>query len=150
DVLYNRIYKNTYWKSLYNWQVGDAKRNGPYDIRENSEPEQNNANSDPKSKKIRHRYMEHGRVSKFYEGIEEQRFAARLFVRLIATLEMVLKDPDSEIVVRFGNRDDFKSALKLLASVTLPTYFGTLFKEPLFEDYDQVEPYPSWDYWDRI
>lgn len=149
-TLFNRIYKNSYWKSLYNWQVNDAKRNGPYDIRENSEPDQNNTPPDPKSKKIRHRYMEHGRVSKIYEGTEEQRFAARLFVRLIATLEMVLKDPDSEVVVRFGNRDDFKSALKLLETVTLPTYFGTLFKEPLFEDYDQVEPYPSWDYWDGI
>ncbi|MFA6535038.1 MAG: hypothetical protein WCS92_02155 [Candidatus Babeliales bacterium] len=150
EVLCDRVYKNSYWKSLYSWQANDAKRNGPYDIRENSEPEQNNPNTDPKSKKIKRRYMEHGRVVKFYEGIDEQRFAARLFVRLVATLEMILKDPDSEIVVRFGNRDDFKSALKLLESITLPTYFGILFKEPLFEDYDQVEPYPSWDYWDQV
>ncbi len=150
SILYDRTYRSSYWKSLYSWQVSDAKRNGPYDIRENYTPEQNTQKPNTKSKKIQRRYMEHGRVYKFYEGIEEQRFAARLFVRLIATLEMVLKDPDSEIVVRFGNRDDFKSALKLLESITLPTYFGILFKEPLFEDYDQVEPYPSWDYWDQI
>lgn len=155
-ILWDRISKGTYWKSFYNWQVNDAKKNGLYDIKENSESIKNSSISnseskfDPKSKRIMRRYLDHGRIYKVYEGAEEQRFGARLFVRLIATLEMVLKDPDSDIVVRFGDKDDFKSALKLLESITLPNYFGILFKEPLFEDYDQVEPYPSWDYWDGM
>ena len=37
----------------------------------------------------------------------------RLMVRLLATLEMVLKDPDSDVVIRYGNRDDFSAALKI-------------------------------------
>ncbi len=156
SILWEKMGKSTCWQSFYNWQVNDAKKNGLYDLRENAEPGKNgsnqnsNFNSNSKSKKIVHQYNDHGRVYKLYEGAEEQRFGAKLFVRLIATLEMVLKDPDSDIVVRFGNRDDFTAALKLLESVTLPNYFGILFKEPLFEDYDRVEPYPSWDYWDGM
>jgi hypothetical protein len=149
-ILWDRLSKSAYWKSGYDSQVTAVTRNGPYDLKENSEPERDNEKLDSKSKKIKRFYMEHGRVGKIYCGIHEQRFGARLFVRLIATLEMVLKDSDSDIVVRFGNKDDFKAALKLLEAVTLPNYFGIQFKEPLFEDYDQVEPYPSWDYWDEL
>jgi hypothetical protein len=133
SVLLEKMSASLYWKSVYTEQQRYAKQNGLYDFN-----------------KIRFFYEDQGRANRICLGSEKDRFAAKLFVRLIATLEMVLKDPDSDIVVRFGNRQDFKAAIRLLEMVTLPTYFGLLFKEPLFKDYDAVEPYPSWDYWDNL
>ena len=86
----------------------------------------------------------YGVAQKIYLGSEEQRGAAQLAVRLLATLEMVVKDPDADIVVREGNRDDFKAALQLFEKITLPRYFKIIFEEDLFDDYNDVEPYPSW------
>jgi len=82
-------------------------------------------------KKIHFLHQCQGRVEKIYLGSKENKFAAKLFIRLIATLEMVLKDPDSDIIVRYGNREDFKAAVKLLETVTLPTYLGIIFPKPL-------------------
>jgi hypothetical protein len=84
-----------------------------------------------------------------YIGTEEQKKEAQLVVRLLATLEMILKDPEADIAVRDGNREDFKAALKLFEYVILPRYFKTIFLTDLFDDYDAVEPYPSWEFWDR-
>jgi len=75
--------------------------------------------------------------------------ASRLFVRLLATLEMFVKDPEAHIVVRDGNRDDFKAALKILEKVVLPHFAGIFFSQNLFDDYDEVEPYPSWEFWEE-
>jgi hypothetical protein len=83
-------------------------------------------------------------------GGSTQRQLASFVVRLLATLEMVIKDPDADIVVRYGNRDDFKAALKLFERVILPKYCNLVFNQPLFDNSDTTEPYPSWDYWDSI
>ncbi|MFA5306695.1 MAG: hypothetical protein WC365_04560, partial [Candidatus Babeliales bacterium] len=85
-----------------------------------------------------------------YIGSEQQEPAARLAIRLLATLDMILKDPESAVVVRNGNREDFKAALKLFEYVVTPRYFKTIFANRLFSDYDAVEPYPSWEFWDRL
>jgi len=74
----------------------------------------------------------------------------RLIIRLLATLEMVLKDPDSDVVIRYGNREDFKAGLKILESVVFPNHCNVFFLEPLFDDYDMAEPYPSWEWWDKM
>ena len=74
--------------------------------------------------------------------------AARLLIRILATLEMIIKDPDADIAIRFGDREDFKAALKLMQKTTLPKYFGILFLDDLFDNYDDVEPYPCWDEWE--
>ena len=66
--------------------------------------------------------------------------AARLFVRAIATLETLVKDPRAIILVRRGDGDDFAAALVLLEHVTLPRYFNVRFDRPLFDDYGTVEP----------
>ena len=66
-------------------------------------------------------------------------------MQALATLEMIIKDPEADIVVRKGNRDDFIAALKLFERVTLPKYFHIIFPKPLFDDYSKVEPCVSWD-----
>jgi hypothetical protein len=85
-----------------------------------------------------------------YVGSEQQEPAARLAIRLLATLDMILKDPESAVVIRSGNREDFKAALKLFEFVVIPRYLKTIFANRLFSDYDAVEPYPSWEFWDRL
>lgn len=73
------------------------------------------------------------------------REAAQLFVRAIATLDMILKDLDAICIIRKGNKDDFKAALILIEKIILPRYFGVSFPSPLFENYDTVEPVISWN-----
>lgn len=81
---------------------------------------------------------------------KKQRPGLKLLARMLATLEMVVKDPDADLVVQFGDRDDFKAALRLFESVTMPRYLGLYSDKPLFKDYDAVEPYPSWEFWDNM
>lgn len=87
---------------------------------------------------------------KLYLGNQSHIPIARMLIRLLATLEMVLKDPDADIVIRDGNREDFKAALKLFEHVVLPGHCNIIFLEDVFSDYDSVEPYPSWDFWDNL
>ena len=87
------------------------------------------------------------RLHKIYIANQEQYTAMRLGVRMLATLDMLCKDPDSSVVIRLGNREDFKAGVQLLEQITLPKYFGLFCGKPLFDNYDHVEPYPSWDYW---
>lgn len=85
-----------------------------------------------------------------YTGEEWQRPGAKRLVRMLATLEMVMRDPEADVVIRPGNREDFKAAIKLFEQATLPRFFGIYFKQPLFTRYQDVEPYPSWDFWDTF
>ncbi len=85
--------------------------------------------------------------SKTYETIkaDDPRIPSlQLWVRMIATLDMVLKDPEAKIIVRKGNREDFVAAIHLLELITLPYYFGIKAEGPLFDDYSAVEPVISW------
>lgn len=91
-----------------------------------------------------------GTSKKVFLGTHEHKIIARFVIRLLATLEMVVKDANADIVVRDGNRDDFKAALKLFEHVVLPIHCGIAFVDDLFDDYDQIEPIPSWDYWESI
>jgi hypothetical protein len=85
-----------------------------------------------------------------YLGDKQHRSAVKMLIRLWATLEMVVKDPDGDIAIRYGNREDFKAAIKLFEKITLPRYFGIIYPKNLFKNYDDVEPYPSWSYWDSM
>lgn len=71
-------------------------------------------------------------------------------VRLLATIEMVLRDPESSIVIRDGNRQDFKAAIKLFEKVALPLSIGFMPCSGLFPDYNAVEPFPSWHFWEDV
>ncbi|MCK4265423.1 hypothetical protein KAW80_03635 [Candidatus Babeliales bacterium] len=84
--------------------------------------------------------------AKIFLGTPNMKDSARLFIKMIATLEMILKDADADIVVRKGNKEDFAAALHLLEKIVLPEFLGIFFPEPLFEDYNSVEPILSWDF----
>lgn len=72
--------------------------------------------------------------------------AAQLFVRAIATLDMIIKDPMADIMVRKENKEDFIAALRLLEHVLLPSYWEVVLDKPLFNKYIIVEPIISWDF----
>ncbi len=71
--------------------------------------------------------------------------AIALWVRAIATLEMLIKDPLTPILVRKGVKEDFVAALRLLERVTLPRYFGIYLDKNLFVDYYAVQPVIPWE-----
>ena len=75
----------------------------------------------------------------------DQLAGARLFVRGIATLDMIAKDPEVDLGSRRANRDDFCANVRTIEWLTLPWLYGLLPQEPLFDDYDSVEPLISWD-----
>ncbi len=69
----------------------------------------------------------------------------QLWLRSIATLEMICKDPTSDILVRKGDIIDFILAVKLLEKITLPLYFTITHKEGLFSHYEQIQPVIPWE-----
>lgn len=149
ELIMQELAKSTWWQVQSEGMVKEALRNGfcnqqrpdpkKPDPKKNNQESQNQAILKPRQAPRR-----------LCLGIKQQRSAARMMIRILATLEMVVKDPDSDIVVRYGNREDFKAALKLFEKITLPKYFDILFKDNLFKNYDRVEPYPSWAFWDKL
>ena len=139
--LYSQLQKSSLFRYEQNNILNTAKRNGllkkgmdALDIYAENKTQNKQPNQMP-SRKI-------------FFAQPSQFAGARMFVRMIATLEMIAKDVNSNIAVRYGNRQDFKAALKLIEKIVLPKYFGLLFPRPLFDDYNTVEPYPSWDFWE--
>ena len=147
------------WKWLHDWMVKEAEKNKefkPIELLTEELKSKTDAKKGADQKQAEDSSLNNsknnivGRATKIYLGRKNQRAAARLFVRLIATLEMILKDPDGDLAVRFGDRKDFVSAIQLLEMVTIPNYFGILFKQKLFKNYENVEPYPSWNFWNSV
>ncbi len=145
EVIMQELAKSTWWQVQSEGMVKEALRNGFWN---KPRPELKQQKQESCDKQI----IQNQRLGqrRLCLGIKQQRSAARMMIRILATLEMVVKDPDSDIVVRYGNREDFKAALKLFEKITLPKYFDILFKENLFKNYDRVEPYPSWEFWDKL
>jgi hypothetical protein len=83
-----------------------------------------------------------------YRTIKKQkpfcRAAIQLWVRAVATLDMILKDIDADIMVRSDDRHDFIAAVNLLEHITLPAYFGISLESPLFDNYNLVDPVIEW------
>lgn len=131
--LYKKLKSSYIWKREQSQTLKMAKKNGEYNTTKK------NRNTEKKST-----------GSSIKLGTTEQKPAIQLIVRLLVTLEMILKDPNADIIIRPLNKKDFKSALKLFEKMTLPKYFGILFEENLFDNYDQVEPYPSWEAWENL
>lgn len=161
--------KNDYWKYYYNIMIKEAEKNKEFKqvellTEESKQKQEEKPKTDKKTdeKNVDQQQSEYsnvnednsnnivGRTKKIYLGRKDQRSAARLFIRLIVTLEMILKDPDADLAVRFGDRKDFVSAVQLLEMVTIPNYFGIIFKQRLFKNYESVEPYPSWSFWNSV
>jgi len=64
----------------------------------------------------------------------------RLVVQALATLHMNLKKPSDDIMVRYGNQDDFIAVLRIFENFMLPKYVSIQLKGSLFSDYLAVEP----------
>jgi hypothetical protein len=129
SILYEKLKESMRWQSDLDSLARTAGRNGEFKLK--------NAGN----------LWSRGKT---YLGDKTHKPLAQMLVRLLVTLDMVVKDPDADIVVRYGNREDFRAALLLFEKITLPRYFGMFFSDALFENYDEVEPYPSWDFWDSI
>ena len=136
--LYERLKKHPWWKGDNQWLLNSAQKNGVFD--------KNAENSNKKDNKG----ASWLRVSNVKIGSDAIRSAVKRMVRLLATLEMIAKDPEANRVVRSGCKSDFKSALMLIENLILPYYFGVVFERPLFKNYDKVGPYPSWEHWERL
>ena len=141
SILYDRLIQNKYQQAEYAKLLKAAHENRKKaDEQEdegqiqNSVEEQKKPDADPW----------HDDFEDVYKDIllakPEQKAGAQLFVRAIATLEMILKDPNANVVVRKGNRKDFIAAMRVLELYVLPFYFGMVFDEPLFDDYARVDP----------
>lgn len=83
-------------------------------------------------------------------GTPWQEETIRQALRMWFTLDMVIKDPDSELVVRSGNRDDIAASVTLLEAFIMPKYFGLSFEHNLFPDYGAIELFPSNEYWPHL
>ncbi|HBS48254.1 TPA: hypothetical protein DEO28_04175 [Candidatus Dependentiae bacterium] len=127
--LYEKLQSNAQWrKEIYNLKM-QAQRSGEY----NSAQKQNTPNVNPP----------------IFLGAQSQISGAQLFVLAIATLEMILKDPDCFIAARKGNKKDFIATIKLLELVTLPKHFHIIFAQPLFENYETLQPLFPWEYFEN-
>ena len=89
----------------------------------------------------------HRNIKDIFTSAPWQDDIVRHAIRLWFTLDMVIKDPESELVVRLGNRLDTAAAATLLEAVMIPKYFGLQFENNLFEDYEKIELFPSDEYW---
>ena len=79
-------------------------------------------------------------ATKVYSVAPEQKAGLQLFVRLIASLEMYVKDLDADFAVRRNNKDDFIAEVMLLERITLPWLFGLFSADKLFDAYDEITP----------
>lgn len=76
-----------------------------------------------------------------YVGDEDYKSSIKFFIRLVTTMDMIVKDPDADIVIRSGNQDDYAAALLLFEKCTLPLYFGMYYPDGLFKDVHRIRPY---------
>jgi len=77
---------------------------------------------------------------RIYVGRDEYKPSCRFVVRALATVEMVMKDANSDIALRRGNKKDFVAALTLFEKILLPSYFDIVFEKNLFDNYGLVKP----------
>ena len=138
--LYEKLEQSALWKKELEDMRRQAQSNGVYKKDAKTETKQDKA--------AQNNYYGNSMFGsknnvKIFQGNKEQEETIKLLIRMLVTLETVIKDPEADIVVRFGDRQDFAAALKLFEKITLPKYFGILFKQDLFDDYDYVEPFPS-------
>jgi hypothetical protein len=78
--------------------------------------------------------------AKVFLMAENQKKGMQLYVRSVATLDMLVKDLEADFALRRYNQKDFKAHLLLTEQITLPWLFGLFSMEPLFDDYNEVQP----------
>ncbi len=131
SLLYEKILKKKRFPKDRESRLTQAKKNGDYPRRSDDQEEQKQTGA------------------RIYLGRADQRVGAQLLVVMLATCEMLIKDPHADVALRRGNKKDFAAALHLFEEITLPKYFNVIFEEPLFENYDAVEPLIPWDYFEQ-
>lgn len=142
--LYTLLEQNIAWPYQQESLHLQAQRNGKVSFTEGVFSFEKTQATDPNKPAVAPKKT----IKKKLLGHPLQRDGARHLIRLLATLEMIIKDPETNIIIRKNNREDFTAAIKLLEKITLPYYFHIIFDAPLFNDYESIEPYPSWDYWE--
>jgi hypothetical protein len=80
----------------------------------------------------------HGLVAPRHERVGQELIA--LMVQALATVHFNLKDAHDDIMVRYGNQEDFVAALYILEQLILPKYLEIDTKGTLFADYYAVMP----------
>ena len=74
------------------------------------------------------------------KAVQVSQDLVRLSVRALATLHMNLKHSEDDVMVRYGNQDDFVAVLRLFEKIMLPKYLSISIKEQLYDDYYAVTP----------
>lgn len=92
----------------------------------------------------------HRSIKTLFVGEPWQADMIRLGLRLWFTLDMIVKDPEGELVIRNMNVDDISAAVTLLEAFIMPKYMGLCFEHNLFSDYAAIEPFPSREYWSYL
>ena len=143
--LWEKLETDYYWKK-YNFKetIEQARKNtrekGNKEDPEKLKEQNNNLFSNNSNFNNNYLKKDNEAKSRIRLGLPEHVESCRLVVRALATLEMILKDPKADIVVRRCKREDFVAALKLIEKVMLPTYFNIIFEHDLFDNYAQVKP----------
>ena len=135
SVMYDELVSNKVWQQDWHDMLKRAH--------EQKKKDEEKKQQEKDGKESKQEEFEDERILRF--GTRGQAVAVRIMIVALATLEMIIKDADADIVIRKGNRADFKACLKLLERVTLPKCFGIIFPKPLFDNYDKVEPCIGWN-----
>jgi len=85
-----------------------------------------------------------GNNSQYYKNFktpeEKEYHKFRLLLRAAATLEMLIKDANSKIVIRRNNKEDFSTAIQFFENVMMMHNLKLVFEKNLFDDYNMVKP----------
>lgn len=92
----------------------------------------------------------HRSIKKILIGSPWQEDIIRMALRMWLTLDMIIKDPEGDLIVRTLNTKDISTSVVLLEAFIMPKYFGLCFEHDLFPDYENIELFPSNDYWDHL
>lgn len=92
----------------------------------------------------------HRSIKTILYGDVWQQEISREALRLWFTLDMIIKDPEGELVIRNKNPKDIASSVTFLEAFVLPKYLGFCFEHNLFPDYEAIELFPTNDYWQHL
>lgn len=128
--LWEALENDPWWKHDKHQKLSQARKNGSFD---NFKKQLERINTVDPAKNFLP-------ITKVYLGDERYVPIAREVVRLLATLDLMVKEPNAHVAIRHDEPDDYIAALKLIENVVLPEYCNIIFPYPLFDDYSAVLP----------
>jgi hypothetical protein len=147
-VHWNKINRSFWWrKNIYARLRKEARANEKKSLKkkkqdgdEDKEGENSSAQYFEKEKenKKKKTLKKSKTKSKIRLGKKEHAEVCRLVVKMLAKIELIVKDVDSDVVVRRDSKKDFAAALKLFEKLVLPAYFNIIFESNLFESYEDA------------